>query len=113
MQDARRDPCALFYITPATCSAAAHGVGCRAGSDSISGSAILQRLMAANMFKALMMSNLHHRRASLCSASMTILRISLMRVRCPSPLDFNHSTTLGSSRTLTGTFGLRSRNRTI
>src|SRR5581483_7690359 len=33
----------------------------------------------------------HERRTSLCSASITILRMSLMRVRCPSPFDFSHS----------------------
>ena len=48
-----------------------------------------------------------------CSASMMFFRISLIRVRWPAPLDFSQASTLGSRRTLTGTFGLMSRNRTI
>jgi hypothetical protein len=40
--------------------------------------------------------------SALRSASMRLVRMSLMRVRCPSPFDFSHSRTRGSSRTLTG-----------
>jgi len=55
--------------------------------------------------------SLHQRCASLCSASMTNRRMSLIRVRWPSRFDLNHSRTLGPSGTPTGTLGRRSRNR--
>src|ERR1035438_9509469 len=49
-----------------------------------------------------------------CSASMRFVRISLMRVRWPWPLDRSQSTTCASSRTLTATLrGRASRRRTI
>ena len=54
-----------------------------------------------------------YRCAMRCSASIMFLRISLIRVRWPSPFDLSQASTLGSRRTLTGTFGLMSRNRTI
>ena len=44
---------------------------------------------------------------------MIFRKISLIRVRWPSPFDFNQASTLGSRRTLTGTFGRMSRRRTI
>src|SRR5215472_1684776 len=47
-----------------------------------------------------------------CSASITFVRMSLMSVRWPWPLDLSHSRTCGSRRTLTGTFRLTSRSRT-
>ena len=39
--------------------------------------------------------------------------MSLIRVRCPGPFAFNHSTTFASNRTLTGIFRRNSRSRTI
>src|SRR5258708_8966066 len=47
------------------------------------------------------------------SASIRLTRISLIRVRCPSPLDLSQSRTLGSRRRLTGTFRRTSRSRTV
>lgn len=48
------------------------------------------------------------------SDSIRYVKISLIRVKWPLPLDLSHSTTAGSSRTLTGTFRWgKSRNRVI
>ena len=49
-----------------------------------------------------------------CSASIRFVRMSLMRVRWPSPLDRSQSRTCGSSRTLTATLrGRPTRSRTM
>jgi predicted nucleotidyltransferase len=46
------------------------------------------------------------------SASIRLIKISLMRVRCPSPLERSQSSTRGSRQTLTATLRLAPRSRT-